>query len=606
MPHRLLLSLAPALALALAAAAAAPGETVPVPTPFVVSAYQGSSRPNDVAANLQTAREVIARAQARGSRFVVFPEAFLSGPPSPESSRSGARPLDDPALQAFIADSATHDLVVVIGLARRSGTQRFNSALVIHRGHLLGWHDKIMLTPSERTDQGFTAGTQVPVFEANGIRFATPVGADTSHLPIGLAARLQDARLLLTPHAGTSLPGTTGDPRQWIRNTHVGLATHLNVAVARASTTNPHPPDGPALADSFILSPHGTPLAEANPSETTLLHATIPPAAFHSPTPSGVRDATPAWLRDQLGDLFRSHRRPRNDTDLRAWLVNMRVLHRYTDDEIAAATGLTLDEVAASLPTLDDALDDALAPLAPSPRGASLRVVPYPGGRHPRRGFFDGAVAPQRETKISVFPPWKDGGYVVVDVPEAIFSNLGLTYLAHTHIPTLWDRQGITLERREWEPDGDGGWIAERTLPNQIAFGTRISPRPDGLRMELWLRNGTAEPLSGLRVQNCVMLGRAAGFEEQTLTNKIFDPPFAAAKSSDGQRWILTAWQRCGRAWGNVLVPCLHSDPVFPDCPPGATVRLQGWLSFYEGPDPEPEFRRLLNTGILNPEVPSP
>jgi hypothetical protein len=52
-----------------------------------------------------------------------------------------------------------------------------------------------------------------------------------------------------------------------------------------------------------------------------------------------------------------------------------------------------------------------------------LFVLPYPGGRHPRIGFLDGAVNPQRETKISVSTPWDEQSYVVVDLPEAIWSN---------------------------------------------------------------------------------------------------------------------------------------------------------------------------------------
>jgi dienelactone hydrolase len=44
-------------------------------------------------------------------------------------------------------------------------------------------------------------------------------------------------------------------------------------------------------------------------------------------------------------------------------------------------------------------------------------------------------------------------------------------------------------------------------------------------------------------------------------------------------------------------VPCLHSDPKFPDCGPGETKRLRGWLSFYEGRDIEGEFRRIDRTG---------
>jgi hypothetical protein len=117
--------------------------------------------------------------------------------------------------------------------------------------------------------------------------------------------------------------------------------------------------------------------------------------------------------------------------------------------------------------------------------------------------------------------------------------------------------------------------------------------------MELWLRNGTAETLTNLRVQNCVMLARAPGFSAQSNANKVFRPPFAAARSEDGGRWIVTAWTPTQRCWGNEPCPCLHADPQFPDCPPGQTVRVRGWLSFHEGDRVEPEFERIEHTGWL-------
>src|SRR4029450_3863677 len=83
-----------------------------------------------------------------------------------------------------------------------------------------------------------------------------------------------------------------------------------------------------------------------------------------------------------------------------------------------------------------------------------LKVLPYPGGRHPRIGFLDGAIRPQRETKFSAFLPWDLSQYVVVDVPEAIWIKRGkdreLLYLAHTDVLTIWTRQGISLEPLEW------------------------------------------------------------------------------------------------------------------------------------------------------------
>jgi len=41
----------------------------------------------------------------------------------------------------------------------------------------------------------------------------------------------------------------------------------------------------------------------------------------------------------------------------------------------------------------------------------------------------------------------------------------------------------------------------------------------------------------------------------------------------------------------------LHSDPKFPDCAPGQTKQLRGWLSFYEGTDIEAEMHRIQTLG---------
>jgi hypothetical protein len=130
-------------------------------------------------------------------------------------------------------------------------------------------------------------------------------------------------------------------------------------------------------------------------------------------------------------------------------------------------------------------------------------------------------------------------------------------------------------------------------LPNGVSFGAAIMPTRDEVRMEFWITNGTKIPLSGLRVQNCVLLKAAHGFEPQTNDNKVFDSPYVACRNSGGNRWIITAWRPCVRPWANPPCPCLHSDPQFPDCAAGETRRIRGWLSFYEGDDVKSEFRRI-------------
>ncbi len=272
-------------------------------------------------------------------------------------------------------------------------------------------------------------------------------------------------------------------------------------------------------------------------------------------------------------------------SNLGPWLENMVVHHKYTKEEVAAVCGYGPDETKRLIRnTRHEARRGG--------HHAPPRILPYPGGRHPRIGFLDGAIDPQRGTKVSVFAPWPDGGYVVVDLPEAIFSDLGLTFLAHTHIPTIWDEANKVIENVDWQARPGGGLEFTRALPNGIRFGSVVLPNGNGASLHLWLENGTRATLTGLRTQVCTMLKGAPGFTAQSDTNKIFRAPFAAARAGEGDRWIIVGFERCGRAWGNAKCPCIHADPVFPDAAPGERVEVKGRIWFYEGADIDSELSR--------------
>lgn len=271
------------------------------------------------------------------------------------------------------------------------------------------------------------------------------------------------------------------------------------------------------------------------------------------------------------------------------WLINMIHYHHYAWEEANKVAGLGVDVLKSRIQGMG--LDEGPAP-GPTGTDKAVRALAYPGGRHPRIGFQDGAICPMRGTKGSVFLPWDPATYVVIDLPEAIFSNLGLTFLAHTDVPTIWDARNIWLENIDWSLSPDGGLIGSRVLPNQITFGASIQPSVGKVEMELWLRNDTPEKLTGLRTQICVMLKGAPDFNAQTNDNKIFRSPVCAVKSTQGNRWIIAAWDQCRRAWGNPAVPCMHADPVLADCLPGQTVRVRGRLWFYEGNNIDSELER--------------
>src|SRR4051795_692835 len=80
-------------------------------------------------------------------------------------------------------------------------------------------------------------------------------------------------------------------------------------------------------------------------------------------------------------------RRPADEQELRDWLENMVWYHQYTPEEIRAASGLKPDEIEAAMRRFD--IRSATRPRRPD--GSPLLVLPYPGGRHPRIGFLEGA-----------------------------------------------------------------------------------------------------------------------------------------------------------------------------------------------------------------------
>jgi hypothetical protein len=277
--------------------------------------------------------------------------------------------------------------------------------------------------------------------------------------------------------------------------------------------------------------------------------------------------------------------------DIRTWL-EVCAAHGYSQAETAMATGKEARDVAA--------LQQKYRTHPPQAPPDRLLLLPYPGGRHPRMGFLEGAIDPHRDTKCSVFLP--GGGYVVIDVPEAVWCDQELVYLAHTHIATKWEKRGISLDRIDWTREPNGVLTSHRRLPDGLAFGVRVEATRDGARMELRLTNGTDRTLSGLRAQVCVMLKGAPGFNAQTRDNKlqIAGAGVCAVRSEDGQRWIATCFEK-PRLWENPPCPCIHADPLFPDLAPGEEAVSRGRRFVYEGEDLKAEVARRVESGTLIP-----
>lgn len=262
--------------------------------------------------------------------------------------------------------------------------------------------------------------------------------------------------------------------------------------------------------------------------------------------------------------------------NLAYWVDNMRRFHNYSWEEAARATGYSRDELVEKSKSLGK----------PIQVGENvLTILPYPGARHPRIGAHDSMIDPMRGTKLSIFLPWDPSQYIVLDVPEALFSQLGVTFLGHTHVPTIWDNQKVNLENSDWRKTAGGDWSNAWALPNGVTIRVLVTPLQDSVEMELTVENGSDIELVNLDGQVCIMLKGAPDFDLQTRDNKVLTDSVAAVHSKNKDRWILTAWDRLRRTWDNPRCPCVHFDPRLEPCKQGQTVSVKGRIWFHEGKD---------------------
>jgi hypothetical protein len=61
------------------------------------------------------------------------------------------------------------------------------------------------------------------------------------------------------------------------------------------------------------------------------------------------------------------------------------------------------------------------------------------------------------------------------------------------------------------------------------------------------------------------------------------DFPLLARRVPGRDAWIAWIWPTAHGYFGNTQTPCMHMDPVLPDCPPGQTRRIFGRMVFFEG-----------------------
>jgi predicted amidohydrolase len=143
-----------------------------------IAAAQTLEYRENVEAALTCALDMIRQAEAESVRLLCFPEGFLQGYlTEPEAARRAAMDLASPAFEAILDRLAAADLMIVMGMIESEGEDLFNTAVVIHKGEVIGRYRKAHLLKGEKL---FRPGIETPVFAIDGLRFGINICYDTA------------------------------------------------------------------------------------------------------------------------------------------------------------------------------------------------------------------------------------------------------------------------------------------------------------------------------------------------------------------------------------------------------------------------------------------
>jgi N-carbamoylputrescine amidase len=170
-----------------------------------------------IEANLAAMESAVRRAAAGGAALVCFPELNMTGYCNRPEMAEAALFLSGPEVETAVRMAGTHRIVVLAGMAEKDDHGRvYASHLVLTPAGDVGVYRKVHIAPPERGT--FTAGSNVPVFEAAGVRFGIQLCYDAHFPELSAVMAAKGAEVMFLPHAS---------PRGDAEGKHLSWMRHL-------------------------------------------------------------------------------------------------------------------------------------------------------------------------------------------------------------------------------------------------------------------------------------------------------------------------------------------------------------------------------------------
>jgi predicted amidohydrolase len=238
---------------------------------------QLDSQLGDFKGNLGKVLDGLKKADADRVDIVCFPECFLTGyPDDAEIARRDAFTIDSPQIMELLDQSAKFEAAFIVGFNELRGSDLYNTAVVVHKGHLLGHYSKC--TAYMRFHR---QGREFPVFEHKGLKFGVVICSDGGYIEPARLLALQGAKVIFAPHFNyISQQGLIGHFMH-VRADHTARAVENmvyfvrgnNVSAGKEECINGY--DGVGYGDSYIIDPWGEIMVRSRRHQEDFIFADI-------------------------------------------------------------------------------------------------------------------------------------------------------------------------------------------------------------------------------------------------------------------------------------------------------------------------------------------
>ncbi len=220
---------------------------------------QVDSQLGDFEGNLAKVVAGLERAERERVEIVSFPECFLTGyPDTEELARRDAFAVDSVKLMRVLDATSRFEPVLIVGFNETRGPDLYNTALVAHKGHLLGHYSKC--TAYQRFHK---QGREFPVFQHNGVTFGVVICSDGGFIEPTRLLALRGAKVVFAPHFNyINKEGLIGHFMK-VRADHTARAVENSVYFVRGNNVSLGKEEcitkseGVGYGDSYIIDPHG-------------------------------------------------------------------------------------------------------------------------------------------------------------------------------------------------------------------------------------------------------------------------------------------------------------------------------------------------------------